>query len=288
MTEEEIRSQAQGMAIGFMLDDPEVGPMLRDLISGKIDDQTFQNRLRTSTWYRTTAPSARQWAADAARDPAKTHQAIAQHAAELADLGRQMGVTGVDYNTIASFSLMTGMNSAQERDFLASHVVFGTKHRTGGAQGVLDQVTGLVGEYAVPVTFAQRGAWARGLLNGDESEASIRGALAQRAMNLYHGNADLVDALKQGRSVKDYADPYLAMAANELEISPTAINLTDAKWSRALQTVNQEGKRVPMSLADWQTTIRTDPTYGYDHTTQAREQAAGFVQQALQEFGAVG
>lgn len=277
MTEEEIREKAQGMAIGFMLDNPEVGPLIRELIEGRIDAQTFENRLRTTNWYKHSSGPLRQWDTLVARDPATAQAQRLQRIAELKDQWAQMGAGPVEGNwkflSIVENSLRFGWSPAQMQDAIARQVSLGKGARQGG-RNAIDTVRRMQEEYAIPVSTEERNKWARGLLSGTFNEEGLRGEMARRATSLYGSNKELLGVLQRGGSVRDYAQPYLAMAAEELELNPATMNLRHAKWQEFLVHRRKDGKPAGMTLAEWQRHFRSDPRYGWDNSRLARDMGA--------------
>ena len=93
--------------------------------------------------------------------------------------------------------------------------------------------------------------------------------------------ADQIDA---GLSLEDIFSGYRNYAADALEIDPNQIDFTkDSKWARAFGT-KETGQ---MSLTDWVKTIKTDPTFGWQYTKQANDQAASLAVNLARVFGKV-
>jgi hypothetical protein len=277
VTDEEIRAKAGGMAIGFMLDHPEVGPLIRELIEGAIDSTTFENRLRTTNWYKTSSGSLRQWDTLVARDPATAKAQRLQRIAELKDQWAQMGAGPIGGNweflSIVENSLRFGWSPEQIRDRIAGQVSFGKGARQGG-RNAIDTVRRMQEEYAVPVSTEERNKWAKGLLSGTFNEDGLRGEMARRATSLYGSNKELLGVLQRGGSVREFAEPYLALAAEELGLNPRTMNLRHAKWQEFLTHRRKDGKPAGLSLAEWQRHFRTDQRYGWDNSRTGMEMGA--------------
>lgn len=144
----------------------------------------------------------------------------------------------------------------------------------------------LADQYALDLADVTLEQWARKELSGEIGEDGFGEYLREQAKSMF---PSLAKAIDQGITVDQYADPYRQTAARMLEIAPESIRWSDPKWNRALQTIDpQTGQRVSMSLADWQTLIRTDAAYGFDRTSQAQAAAAEFAGQLAKTFGRVG
>lgn len=139
-----------------------------------------------------------------------------------------------------------------------------------------------VRDYHVMLSDDVIGQYAEKVVTGDLSADALTDEFKNLAKSHFPALAAYLD---QGLTVQQAADPYVQLAAKELEIPDTAINLDDPKWSRPLQQVGGDGKPMVMTLYDWQKTLRSDDTYGWDRTSGARQQAAQFSQQLAQTFG---
>jgi hypothetical protein len=141
-------------------------------------------------------------------------------------------------------------------------------------------------DYGVPVSDQAVMDWAMKLQSGQVDAAAITGYAQEQAKSLYPG---LADAISRGVTVRQYADPYLQIANQELGVDTANVSLTDPKWNKAINQIDPKtGQRVSMNLQDWTSLVRSDPSYGYDKTSQASTQAATFATQLAQTMGAVG
>jgi hypothetical protein len=140
-------------------------------------------------------------------------------------------------------------------------------------------------DYYVDLSEPVAGSYAEQLLTGQIDEAGFQKELIDLAKSKYPALAAALDA---GRTVRQAADPYVQLAVKELEIPDGTVDLNDPKWARPLQQIDPKtGAPLMMTLYDWQRTIRTDETYGWDRTSGARQMAAQFVTQLGQTFGRV-
>ena len=107
--------------------------------------------------------------------------------------------------------------------------------------------------------------------------AGQRGVFQQQAKVLYPSVSDLLDTT----DVETIMQPYRNMAFDLLGIPPGQQNLTDPMWNTALKGPNG----VPMSIDDWQATLKTDKRYGYTKTAKGREEVSSMTQDLLRAFG---
>lgn len=158
-----------------------------------------------------------------------------------------------------------------------------------GTAKVAAQLKEQADAYLIPMDEASRKAWAMKVTTGEVQPTEFVDYLRTQAKSMFGSNAALMQAIDRGVTVTEWAAPYRAMAANTLELAPESIDLTDARWRRALDGGKDEkGQPTTMSLSDWERTLKTDTSYGYDRTKQARTQAAQFATSLSQMFGRIG
>jgi hypothetical protein len=121
-----------------------------------------------------------------------------------------------------------------------------------------------------------------GMYNGVAvTQDSILQKAQKSAKGKYFHLADQIDA---GLSLEDIFSGYRNYAADALEIDPNQIDFTkDSKWARAFGT-KETGQ---MSLTDWVTTIKSDPTFGWQFTKAANQQATDIGLTLARAFGKV-
>jgi hypothetical protein len=66
-------------------------------------------------------------------------------------------------------------------------------------------------------------------------------------------------------------------------MAPESIDFNDPKFSMAFGTRDKPS----MSLSEWMDTLKSDPKYGYDKTSQAKSDARSMVMSMAKAFGKV-
>lgn len=269
------------------LKDPELGPILIKAAQNGWDQDTLQGALYKTKWWKTHSDSARSFDAQAKLDPATTKAQIAAQLANLQTEARNFGLI-VDPKRLSQMainSLRGGWNGQQIRNALVSEGKFDMTGKNGSAALTLrDNLLAKASQYLVPIDAKTMRTWAQNVTRGDVSESDFDGYLKEQAKSLFPSMANAIDA---GVTVAQYVQPYKNIAAQTLEIDPESVQFTNPKWSKALFQVDKKtGARTAMSLADWQNTLRTDPTYGWDKTQQAHQQAADLATKISSTFGA--
>ena len=162
----------------------------------------------------------------------------------------------------------------------------------GGAIGTkADEMRTVANNYGIPVPqdpnqFANfvKGAVGPG---GDISQFTEY-AKAQ-ALHLYPWMAGFLTggdgSTGTGGTVAGYLQPYATNIASTLGIPSTSINWTDPKWQSVVAKKDLNGVSVPQTLDQAIQTVKTDPRFGYDQTTTAKNDAYDAISNIRQLFG---
>lgn len=120
------------------------------------------------------------------------------------------------------------------------------------------------------------------LLTGKMTEEDFNRTKRQVAQATYKNWADLLNdpAMTMDKIVKPWKD----MAASVLELDPTQIDMTKPQFSVAYAGT-PDGKMGAMSLGDWYVKLRSDATYGWDKTNQAKQEAQELGYNIAKAFG---
>lgn len=113
------------------------------------------------------------------------------------------------------------------------------------------------------------------------TEDMLRTNLRDLAKVSYQPFADLLD---RGLSVQTIFSPYQQIAASTLEKSANDVALTDANGTPTQFASALMGEK-PMSLTDWITKLKSDDKYGWQFTSEAKQQASNLVMELEKAFG---
>jgi hypothetical protein len=105
--------------------------------------------------------------------------------------------------------------------------------------------------------------------------------LQKFARGAYPQLADQIDA---GLSLEDVGANYRRYAADLLERSEDEIDMFSGPYLKAFGS--KDGGQ--LSLSDWVTTVKSDPTFGWQYTKQANQQATDIALSLARAFGKVG
>jgi hypothetical protein len=92
--------------------------------------------------------------------------------------------------------------------------------------------------------------------------------------------------LEQGLTMQDIASSYQTSAAKLLEVDADSIDMSAADYELALN-FGEEGKKRVMTKGEWDKLLRTDSRYGWEKTTNAKDEARGLAANLVQAFGRI-
>jgi hypothetical protein len=271
------------------LDDPEIGPILRQAAKNDWSQQKLLSALEKTNWWQTTSQSARQAQALQSTDPATYKQTWQQQRAQVASLATSMGLHlgGDRLDKIATTAMWSGWTDLQLERSLSHEFNYNPDKAYKGTAGTtIQKLRSMSSQYLVPITDGQMQHWTRQVLAGSTTADDFSGYLADQAKTLFPWMAKAIDA---GTTPGQYLDPYRSAAASTLELDPARVDFSQAKWRNLFETIDPKtGDRSERGLANAMTLMRTDPRYGFDYTQGANNDAANFAQGLAQEFGYVG
>jgi hypothetical protein len=143
----------------------------------------------------------------------------------------------------------------------------------GGAIGAnLRDIRKLASDYNVSLSDAEVRQYALSGLTDKNAVETVRTKIQNTAKATYQNLASFID---QGLTVKDIASQYINRMSNVLEINPETIKLDNRYIQNALSSLPNFG--------DFNKMLRNSPQWEY--TNNAREEAAGYANRILQDFG---
>ncbi len=284
-------------------DHPEVLQVLGQAAHEGWPPDRFQQAMQNTTYWKTRTEAQRDWDALSAVEPAEAQKRMQASIQKIEDISARLGLkprgdaatnTSNFLHDVYNISSQA-MTDQQIEDYLTSkYWATNINQASGEIAANLGTIRGMQADYALPHAPQTAYHMAIQMATGAISSDTVKGNLAQQAAALYGG--EVANAIKQGKTVRQWADPYISLAAQNLEVGADQIDLSQPKWQAFLQqpvNPNHPGQQTqpgtrPMTLAEWQTKIRTDPTYGFSKTSNAKQTAAQMATQLDQKFGAIG
>ena len=273
--------RAQWPQLAFLIDDPEVGPILRDAYENPDEwpDWKFQSAIMATSWYRTHNSDARNNLGVQAVDPAtyqrrwdRVHNNVLRLAGTLG-----IGLTGDRSWEIANFAMMNDLDEFEIRKLL----VEGDWHLTAGSTE--QAVREAYADYFMPMSDAGLKDATKRITEGFWTIDGLRADLAARATELY---PQMADTIKSGRTPRQWFEPYRQTIAQYLEINPQTIDPMDPKWRPLFESFDPASKQTrAMTLYETADYVRKMPEW--KKTRQARDTSAEYAEMFLREMGAI-
>lgn len=268
-----------------ILQKPGVFQVLVDSINNNWSDDRRNAALAQTDYYKNNDAAHRYWDVFSSTDPASAKTRGEAGARLVTDTASALGVTLTPDQSwnLSVETTINGWDASRVRyEILAA--ADPTSAKGGDLASTANSIKSLASDYAVPLSDTAVMQWAKQMEEGAIDINTVKGYLIEQAKSLFPG---LASALDRGVTVKQYADPYIQAAVQELGINPDSVDLTDPKWMSALNQIDPKtGARVSLSLDDWTRKLRTDPTYGYDTTNNARASATQLTSALEAKFGA--
>lgn len=120
------------------------------------------------------------------------------------------------------------------------------------------------------------------LLTGKKTAEDYDRMTRSVAKSVYSNWSSLLD--DPTMTMEKIVKPWRDMAADVLELDPSQIDMSKPQYSVAYAN-SANGQMGAMSLGDWYVKLRSDKTYGWGKTTQAKQEARELAYNIAQTFG---
>lgn len=278
-------AESYGMSYAFFKSQPELMGLLKSAVGEQWTGGVFQAKLKNTKWWKENSSSARQAQVQKETDPATYRASLEAARVSASQAAVKLGaiLTAKQTQQLATNMVDYGWNEAQVQNFLGQYVDFTANHTLGGQAGAAaKQIRQGAYDNGIQVSDQTVKNQAAYLVRGLTSMEDIQGGLRAQAVSMYPGFADQITA---GASMRDLAQPYTQMAAKELELPETDVDLFHPKVRGAIQRRDDKGLPAPMSLTDYAVSLRNDPAW--KRTAGAQDQAMQVGRQVLTSMGLV-
>jgi hypothetical protein len=272
-----------GMSYAFFKSQPELMGLLKSAVADQWTPDKFQAELKNTKWWKNNSDSARKAQVQAKTDPATYQASIAAAQADAAKRAVEAGaiLSAKQVGTLAKNMVDYGWDDTQIQNFLGQYVKFRTDGTLGGQAGAAaDQITKYAYDQGIRISDQTVKNNAAYLVRGLTTMQQIQDGMRQQAISTYPGWSEQLQA---GATMRDIAQPYIQMMAQELELPDSDIDVWHPKVYAALQQAGPKGQPSPMTLSDFQRTLRTDPAW--KATQGAQDQTLQVGHQVLQSLG---
>lgn len=272
-----------GWAFGFLNSNPELKSKFDQAVKETWTPQKFQAEIRDTEWWKTTSETRRQAQVTRNTDPATWNAAIAAEKIRVTQLAAEIGaaVPPDKLNTIAKNSIELGMDEDLLRNALGQYVTFTKEGTMKGEAGMwVYTMRKYASDMGVELSDDALKNYAQRVVRKVASSQDFESEIRERAKSLLPGYEEAIDA---GSTVREIANPYMQMMAQELEIPYTSIGIDNPLIKSALNGVNADGAPSGVSLIDFQSQLRNDPRWR--KTKAAQDQAASVTATVLRDMG---
>lgn len=272
-----------GFGYQFFRSDPELWDLLKKAIEGGWGPDRFRAGLKDTKWFRTHSDVWRQNQALKATDPRTYQERLQNYRDQVENL---MGQWGIDLerdeiNRYAERALNMGWSTDQILDHIKKDVRPG---KDGGFQGQLagiqEQLNNVAYRNGVKIGRKEMTGWMRAIVAGNADVAQYEDYIRRMSAESFTAYGKEIRA---GVDLADLASPYISSMAEILELNPNEINLFDRTIRKAIGFRNDKGEAVPMSMSDFEDSLRADKRWQY--TDQAHEQLNGYAVALGKMFG---
>jgi len=266
---------------------PELGSLIKNAIQQGWSDDKFQYQLEQTNWWKTTSANTRSWETLLIQDPASAQVQLDNRTALLRDTAQRLGITLTSESLarIAEDSIKLGLElTSQLEDIVGSEAL--------RSVGTVSQLRyGYVGnsiresarKYGVALSDTTFNEWVNKIAVGAESTETFESYAQQIARTLY---PSLNNGFDRGLSFAQMTDPYAQVASRILEIPGAQVDFTNPKWAQAFTMKDDKGNPMQMSFGEWADYLRTDPSFGWEYTDDAKNRAYTVVNRLAELFGA--
>lgn len=265
----------------MFLDNPEIGPILRQAALEGWDVSKLQGAVYATNWWQNTDAANRTWQNLVNQDPAEARRLVNQSAATIQNRAKSLGLNlgSGQISSLATLATRNGWTDAQTVDYMLQQVNWANLE-AGDLKALYDDVTAMAGDYLVNLSEGTAQQYAERIASGELSMEGVRSALVRQAKARFGWMESQLD---QGITVKQYFAPVRDTIARELEVSAESIDMMDPKWLGIMETKDKDGNLGPASLYEAQMAARKDPRWA--RTRNAQEMTTNVVGMISDVFG---
>jgi hypothetical protein len=274
-----------GYVVDFLNAHKDVKAKVDAAIKGGWTPQRLEGEIKNTNWWKTRTDSQRKYDLLSKEQPGEIKRQVDAAQSTILSQAEAMGVT-ITATKAKEYALQAVRDGKSQQEItlaLANSFKFPTAPSDGGpavekgqAGVIATQIRDMASAYGVSVKDADLLSMTQKVLGGAADPQAFEDTFRESAKALYSPIADILD---KGTTLRQFVDPYLNIASQQLGISAEMMNLADTKWTGMIQ----QGK--VLTADEWTRTLRTDPTYEWNKTEGAKREAMGLVSALGAMFG---
>jgi hypothetical protein len=248
--------------------------------------ERIQQEIRGTNYWQTTISATKNF--DQLVDADKQNL-ITQTKSRIANTYGDLGLTEDTLNQVATTVARTGLTGLGEKQavYNATFKATSNQAQTGRALSGADadRIRKIGRAYNFKVSDDQVQSILTGTPEAGTGQVLTEEGLRQRLQKFARGAMpQLADQIDAGLSLEDIGGNYRRYAADLLERSEDEIDMFSGPYLKAFGS--KDGGQ--LSLSEWVTTVKSDPTFGWQYTKQANQQATDIALSLARAFGKVG
>lgn len=259
-----IREQYPSLA--FLINNPEIGPLLREAVDPNkgFSPQTFQAKLYQTKWWRSQSATGREWLIKAKTDPGTAKLERSEYSAALMQAASRYGIVLNKDQLVYLTELGLGRGTAPDspwmlRQFSQLLASGAAKAGPGMRQTAAQTVKQMAkGDYFYRMSSKNAQIWGDRIAQGKATLDDVRAEIADRTLEMY---PQFATGLRQGRTMAEMTDGHRQIIADELELDPDIIDLSEGRWSAILGRRDSKGNLRPMTAFETLQLARQDPRF---------------------------
>lgn len=262
---EEIKAwvQENSPEFAYLLNNPEIMEVVVGWVRDDAPIGDLQARIRRTDYWQTHGPASRAFDKTLAEDPEAARRLIETTKIKIDLAARRQGLNYDDgfLGNFAKMYIRGGWNDQDLQGWLADELAKQQGLPAGEASYNADTVLAWARDLGLPLARKDAAAWALELLEGKQTEESIKSRLTNLAKGRWQNDPDIVRGLESGLTVSDLFSSHKAMIADLYGLDPDSVDvLNDPKWAEVTQFYDGEKKRSMTlgELGDW---LRKRPEY---------------------------
>lgn len=255
--------------------DPEVQALIRKAARNDWSPDRFQWKLRETQWYQSRSEAQRKF--DMLTEVDKQAQLKAAQA-RVKQMAGQFGVplTKQQIEREATRLARDGESEEQTRAWFARKYVYDPeKGQSGLAATFQESLMETAAEYGLKLTDKELRQWTRKAIRDGADPQEFDDDMRARAQSLYP-HVDL-----STRTLRMALSPYLQQAADELDINPNTVDLTDPMWSEVFDPATGN----LLTPQQWREKMVSDKRYRWESSRKGKEGAAALAASLGRIFG---
>jgi hypothetical protein len=247
--------------------------------------ERIQQEIRGTNYWQTTISATKNF--DQLIDADKQNL-ITQTKSRIANTYGDIGLTDATLTEVATTVARTGLTGLGEKQavYNATFKSPVSSDQTGRALSGADadRIRKIGRAYNFKVSDDQVQSILTGAPEAGTGQVLTEEGLRQRLQRAAKGAMpQLADQIDAGLSLEDISGNYRRYAADLLERSEDEIDMFSGPYLKAFGS-KDSGQ---LSLSEWITTVKTDPTFGWQYTKQANQQATDIGLTLARAFGKV-